>query len=127
MTCTRPIPILAFEPVIGQRVQMGVPQKALQSAVRKRLREVERKLQQLEREAQGLHGERDALLLLAQRYGIELTKPHATVRTGAVPKGGRRPPATEAIVDLLKREPDKLTARDVINMLENDIETRAKR
>lgn|SRR5574341_1275223 len=103
---------------------MGAPQKALQSAVRKRLREVERKLRELEREAHGLNSERDALLLLAQRYGVELAKPPSRTITH---KNGKRPTATEAVVALLKREPDKLTPRDVINMLEHEIETKAKR
>src|SRR6266550_3080178 len=104
---------------------MRAPQKALQSAVRKRLREVERKLRELEREAHGLNSERDALLLLAQRYGVELAKP--STKTHIVQKNGERPTATEAVVALLKREPDKLTPRDVINMLEHEIETKAKR
>src|SRR6266550_6868732 len=104
---------------------MGAPQKALQNAVRKSLRDVERKLRELEREAHALNGERDALLLLAQRHGIELTKP--STKAIVVPKNGKRPTATEALVALLKREPDKLTPRDVINMLEHEIETKAKR
>lgn len=105
---------------------MGVPQKALRNAVHKGLRDVERKLQQVQRDLQGLEAEREAFLLLAQRHGIDLgPKPHS--RNGTAPKSGKRPSATEAVVALLQQQPDKLSSRDVINLLEHQIETKAKR